>query len=104
MTDGGCMCHWALLPLPLTALHPNCANCIPTRHYPPPPKQSKTRLARQKYSKALKGLDRALDLETEEQFNEAAALKASCLLNLARCSEKEQEWGEALRSCTKAIK
>lgn len=92
------------MPLGFAAAATDCANCILTRHYPPPPKQSKTRLARQKYSKALKGLDRALDLETEEQFNEASALKASCLLNLARCSEKEQEWGEALRWCTKAIK
>lgn len=66
--------------------------------------QGKSKLARQKYGKALKGVDQALDLETEEQFAAASALKASCLLNMARCAEREQEWGEALGWCNKAIR
>lgn len=48
-------------------------------------------------------MERALDLETAEQMAAASALKASCLLNMARCAEREQEWGEALGWCNKAI-
>ena len=66
--------------------------------------QGKSKLARHKYGKALKGVEQALDLETEEQFAAASALKASCLLNIARCAEREQEWGEALGWCNKAIR
>lgn len=66
--------------------------------------QGKTRLARQKYGKALQVVERALDLETDEQMAAASALKASCLLNMARCAEREQEWGEALGWCNKAIR
>lgn len=66
-------------------------------------KQGKTRLARAKYGRALKVVERAMDLETEEQVAEASRLKASCLLNMARCAEREQEWGEARSWCTKAI-
>lgn len=46
----------------------------------------------------------ALELDSEEDFAAASATKAACLLNLARCAEREQEWGEALGWCTKAIK
>ncbi|KAL4447985.1 hypothetical protein ABPG75_005204 [Micractinium tetrahymenae] len=66
-------------------------------------KQGKTKLARIKYQKALKLVDRAFDLESEEQVAAASQLKASCLLNLARCAEQEREWGEALGWCNKAI-
>lgn len=66
--------------------------------------QGKTRLARVKYGRALKLVDRALELESEEQVRAASSLKASCLLNMARCAEKEQEWGEAITWCNKAIR
>ncbi|EFN57340.1 hypothetical protein CHLNCDRAFT_142698 [Chlorella variabilis] len=66
-------------------------------------KQGKTKLARQKYQKALKMVGGALELDSEEDFAAASATKAACLLNLARCAEREQEWGEALGWCTKAI-
>lgn len=66
--------------------------------------QGKTKLARIKYHKALKLVDRAFELEGEEQVAAASQLKASCLLNLARCAEREQEWGEALGWCNKAIR
>jgi hypothetical protein len=66
--------------------------------------QGRTRLARIKYGQALKLVERAMDLESEAQVAAASALKASCLLNLGRCAEREQEWGEALGWCTKAIK
>jgi len=49
-------------------------------------------------------VDRSLDLEGNAQLAAASSLKASCLLNLARCAEKELEWGEALGWCNKAIK
>lgn len=66
--------------------------------------QGKTKLARIKYQKALKLVDRAFDLDGDEQVAAASQLKASCLLNLARCAEREQEWGEALGWCNKAIR
>ena len=64
--------------------------------------QGKTKLARQKYQKALKLLGGALSLDAEE-LAAASTAKAACLLNLARCAEQEQEWGEALTWCNKAI-
>ncbi|PSC68182.1 Peptidyl-prolyl cis-trans isomerase PASTICCINO1 [Micractinium conductrix] len=66
-------------------------------------KQGRTRLAKAKYGKALKLVERALDLDTDEEVAAASALKASCFLNMARCAEREQEWGEALGWCNKAI-
>ena len=91
----------AFLTVPAPAPRP----CPP----PPPPRnptpQGLTKLARVKYSKALKVSGRgAVDLEGEEERAAAGALKASCLLNLARCAEREQEWGEALSWCNKAIR
>ncbi len=80
---------------------PRCGLPAPARHSTP---QGKTRLARAKYGRALKVVERAMDLETEEQLAAASRLKASCLLNMARCAEREQEWGEARSWCTKAIK
>lgn len=85
------------LPAPAHLAH---LMCLPTRCTP----QGKTRLARAKYGRALKVVERAMDLETEEQVAAASRLKASCLLNMARCAEREQEWGEARSWCTKAIK
>lgn len=81
---------------------PSFPPALPAPHHPA--LQGKTRLARAKYGRALKVVERAMDLETEEQVAEASRLKASCLLNMARCAEREQEWGEARSWCTKAIK
>lgn len=77
---------------------------MPTPPCRVPAAQGKTKLARIKYQKAIKLVDRAFELEGEEQVAAASQLKASCLLNLARCAEREQEWGEALGWCNKAIR
>lgn len=100
-----CCClhqHWpTTLPCP-APWHPRHLTTTP-RDPPPTHAQGQARLARQKYQKAVKALDRALDLESAEQAVQASALKASCLLNLARCAEREQEWGEALSWCNRAL-
>lgn len=61
------------------------------------------KLARQKYLKGVRGVDQALDIETPEQAAEASALKAACLVNLAACAQREEEWGETIQWCDKAI-
>jgi FKBP-type peptidyl-prolyl cis-trans isomerase 2 len=61
------------------------------------------KLARQKYLKGVRGVDQALDIETQEQVAEASALKAACLVNLAACAQREEEWGETIQWCDKAI-
>ena len=60
--------------------------------------------ARTKWLKALKLLGQLFGLETEEQVDAASALKASCMVNLALCSQKEEKFSEALSWCTKALK
>lgn len=69
----------------------------------PPALQRKSKLARQKYQKAIKLVGGAMEFESEEEVAAASATRAACLLNLARCAEQELEWGEALGWCTKAI-
>ena len=66
-------------------------------------KSGKYGLARVKYTKGLRGVDRALGLETEEQVVVARAVKMACLVNLAACAQKEKEYGEVITWCDRAI-
>lgn len=59
--------------------------------------------ARQKYLKGIRCVDQALDLEVDEEVNAAKAAKLACLVNLAACAQKEEEWGEVIKWCDKAL-
>lgn len=61
-------------------------------------------LARTKWLKALKLLGQLFDVETPQQAEDAAGVKASCMVNLALCSQRENNLTEAHSWCTKALK
>ncbi|KAL3145165.1 hypothetical protein ABBQ38_001764 [Trebouxia sp. C0009 RCD-2024] len=67
-------------------------------------KAGQLKFARNKYTKALRLADRLFDIETEEQAEAAAVVKTACLVNLANCAHKEQQYGEALDWCNKALR
>ncbi|GAB4824129.1 hypothetical protein N2152v2_011175 [Parachlorella kessleri] len=66
-------------------------------------KQGRYKYARTKYQKAMRVVERAMDLEGEDQFAQADAVKLACLLNLAQVALKEESFGEALTFCNKAL-
>jgi FK506-binding protein 4/5 len=61
------------------------------------------KLARQKYLKGIRCVDQAFDLETDDELNGAKGAKLACLVNLAACAQKEEEWGEVIKWCDKAL-
>ena len=67
-------------------------------------KAGRYRLARQKYLKGIRCVDQAMGLETEAHVAAAAATKVACLVNLAACAQREQEFGEVVTWCTKALR
>ena len=65
-------------PSPCTrSLHGQPRLMIPAASPIAPAPQGRTRLAKAKYGKALKLVERALDLDTDEEVAAASALKAS---------------------------
>ena len=60
--------------------------------------------AKNKWLKSLKILGQLFDVETDEEMAEAAAIKASCMVNLALCAQREDQFSEALSWCTKALR
>jgi hypothetical protein len=66
-------------------------------------KSGKYKLARTKYMQGIKSVDQIQGVDTEEQAVEAKRAKVSCLVNLAACAQKENEYGEVIKWCDKAI-
>lgn len=66
-------------------------------------KGGQLKFAKAKYTKALRLADRMFDIETDEQAEAASAVKTACLVNLANCAHREQQYGEALDWCNKAL-
>ena len=60
--------------------------------------------AKTKWFKAMKILGQLFDVDTDEEAAEASAIKASCMVNLALCAQREEKFSEALSWCTKAIR
>ena len=54
--------------------------------------------------KGIKSVDQVMDLETEDEFLEVKAAKVACLVNLAACAQKEEEYGEVIQWTNKAIR
>ena len=46
------------------------------------------------------GQDRSIDVQAEA----ASEVKTACLVNLANCAHKEQQYGAALDWCNKALR
>lgn len=66
-------------------------------------KRKKYNLARLKYLKTIRTVDKMMDIETEEQQEMAGRVKVACLVNIAACAQKEERWGEVIDWCNKAI-
>ena len=60
--------------------------------------------AKNKWLKAMKILGQLFDVDTDEEAAEASAIKASCMVNLALCAQREENFSEALSWCTKALR
>lgn len=66
-------------------------------------KRKKYNLARLKYLKSIRTVDKMMDLETEQQLETARQLKVACLVNIAACAQREERWGEVIDWCNKTI-
>ena len=60
--------------------------------------------AKNKWLKTLKILGQLFDVDTDEEMAEASAIKASCMVNLALCAQREDNFSDALSWCTKALR
>ncbi len=60
--------------------------------------------AKNKWLKSLKILGQLFDVDSDEEIAEAAAIKASCMVNLALCAQREDQFSEALSWCSKALR
>ena len=67
-------------------------------------KQCKYALARKKYMKAIRAVDQVMGFDTEEQVTLATVTKISSFTNLAACALRDEEWGEVIQWCNKAIR
>lgn len=61
-------------------------------------------LAKMKYMKALRCVEKFLDAENEDQVVASTRSKIACLLNLAACAQKLDEWGETIAWCDKVLR
>ncbi|KAK9805627.1 hypothetical protein WJX72_008874 [[Myrmecia] bisecta] len=66
-------------------------------------KAGRHKYAKAKWAKALQLLDRMFDIETDEQAEEVGKVKVACMVNLALCCQKDEEYGDALKWCSKAL-
>lgn len=65
--------------------------------------QGEYKLAKVKYLKATKVVDRSMQCDTAEEQDKADELMATCRVNLAQCAIRMQEYGEAVFWSNKAI-
>ena len=61
-------------------------------------------LAKMKYMKGLRCVEKVFDAQTTEEAIAVENAKIACMSNLAACAQKLDEWGEAISWCDKVLR